>query len=1404
MRPGLGFGRPSPGLGILALSEVNLNERYENMKMNLIMNRPWLAGAALLMLVNTASYGADYPTTLLAEGPLAYWRFSETATSPALPEVVNLGSAGAAANGFLVLDATAGNQGRLGNAIMFVNAANDVGYCGSRLDIPYNPALNPAPPFSIEFWAKPNKLGGDASGSAPMCSMNPSWYGGGNRSGWLFYLNNVGRWQFRLGATSGYAGVCTATSGAAAVGIWQHIVATYDGETARLYANGVEIGTVAAPVAGWTPNNQAPLRIGGTTLHGSLGDGPAPSASGSCGNRGYDGLIDEVAIYPTVLDPETIAAHYSTASSNPVGYADLVLAKNPVGYWNLDESAVAEPDPAGYPVAVNAGSIGAEANVTVPWGALAAQPGPSFGGLGQNNSAVFMDSVRGRLMVGDAAALHISGRITLMAWIKPTVRDFFRNIIAQGWDSSYSETFLRISRGEGSGGYGDGFYYEAGVTDSDGAFYSYNVARAPIPDSDIGSWVFLVGTYDGTSWNLYRNGELVASTETTIGAKNVGTPWTIGGRAGPPSPTGTLNEAGWEADGLFFGGWMDEPAIFNKALSADKIRELYVAAQVAPNITKPPVAPSGIVYSGSSVTFTASAEGGPPLSYSWTLDGAPTGVTAPEYTASNLPAGKHVIAFVVTNPYGTITSPVEVDVVSAPPIITRQPSSATWYAGRPFTFSVAAGGSQPLTYQWKLNGNPIPGATSSTYTDTASAASGGSYTVVVSNSAGQTESDAGSLTVIPITGAYVSAVIADSPLGYWRLGESSGTVAYDYQGGNNGTYYSATLGQPGYSGADTDTAAQFAGVNSRVGDIDGTKINFTGFVSFTLEAWVNGAANQPDQSTIMVKGIGADGTTATEQFAIDVSGGKYRFFVRRDANTIYDTLASVGPNGAWQHVVGVYNETERTMTLYVDGEVQDAGETSPVGLNTTTTPFTIGSKRLGNDPSYNGTFSGLIDEVAVYDHALTAEQVQAHYGAAFGPNVAPQIRTQPQNATNYVTLPASFGVSAFGSVPLSYQWKRNGQDIPGANSYRYALDAVTSADAGDYTVTVSNGAGSVTSDPAKLVVLPAPSADVSVPDLVVHLPFNGSLNDTTGRGNNGTGYRITGGQTNTAAPAYTTGKLGQAVSYATDAGTFDSPLSPPTTSFVSLGVKPDLQFGAETSFTVAFWVRLPLNYIGGDLPFFSTAVGSTFSTGIVLAPSYGSGATASNTGDTEGCWAFSLYDADSNGVGVYGEQLTGTGQINDGEWNHLIYVFDRVNGATVYRNGRIVNGERQSGTSIIDAGDIDTGDPAVIGQDPTGSYPESGSADIDDFGVWRRALTPLEAASIYMAGMNGKSFVYVPPAQAPTMSVGKDGTNWKITYTGTLQSSATASGGYTDVSGASSPFTVPTTTGTQQFYRARN
>jgi hypothetical protein len=1363
------------------------------MKLKLAMSCSRVAGTALLALFSAASHGADYATTVLAEGPLAYWRFNETTTSPALNQVANLGSLGGVANGNLILEVGKGEPGMVGKAVRFLNEGNVVGYCGTKIDVPFHPALNPRGPFSFEFWAKPNLLGGDATGSALACSMNPNFFTGGNRSGWLLYMNNAGRWQFRMGTPGGYAGTCTATKGNAVVGQWQHMVITWDGASMAIYANGEQIGSLtldATAIASWEPNTQTALRMGGTTLHGELGDGPAITASGMAGNRGYDGWLDEVALYGKALGAATIAAHHAAATTNAAGYGAQILADGPIGYWNMDEPAYPAPDSSALPVAVNAGSVGADGNGTNLWGVLAAQDALPYAGFGPNNKACLFDGTSGYVSLGNPQSLNFSGNITMMAWIKPGVKDFFRNILAHGWQGDYQEVFLRLSRGEGASNYGDGNYYELGVTDN----VYYDAAYFPIPEGDINNWVFLAGTYDGSFWRLYRNGNEVASLESPNGALTITNRWSIGSRS-------DANEN--MAEGHFFGGYMDEPAIFNKALSAAKIKEIYLAAQASPVISQAPSAPA-TMFKGDPLALSVWAEGSPTLSYLWLSNGIFLGVTTTNLNLASLDKGLSEFAVVVTNAYGAVTSSVSINVVAAPPVIVKNPAPVWRFEGLPFVFSVSASGSAPLTYQWRANGVDIPGANGPTYSGTASADKAANYSVKITNEAGEAISAEAALTVVNAPKGYGASVLASSPTAYWRLGETSGNVAVDYVGSHNGTYFNALLNQTGYSSLDADKAVSFGGNNSYVGGISGTEINFAGTnASFTLECWVKGAPGQPDESTVIAKGAGSSGTTAGEQFALDVSGGLYRFFVRGGNNSLdYAAVASAGPNGTWQHVVGVYDSADPAspaMHIYVNGALSGSASGRPAGPLPSSAPVSIGSKRLGNDPNYDGSFNGTIDEVAIYPTALAENAIAAHYSDAFGTTLAPRISLPPKAATNYLGLPATFSVSAEGSMPLTYQWKKNGQDIAGATAFNYTINSLTAADAGDYTVTISNTIGTTNSAPATLAVLSAPTK-IAIPGLVLHLPFNGNLTDSTGRGNNGTSIQMTATSSNVAPATYVAGKLGQALHYESQMGAVPAGGATDTNNlYVTLGVRPDLQFSSNVNFTIAYWIRLPLNYVGGDLPFFTTAVGSTFSAGIVLAPSYGDGGTSS-TGESPGGWAMSLYDLSDNGAGHYGE----ISSINDNNWHHLVHVVERGVGSVTYLNGRVAVYTREGGTHMGAAVDIDTGNAATIGQDPTGTYAETGSGDMDDLGIWRRALTPLEAASLYVGGMNGVSFEYVPPAEISLAIEKADGNAVKITWVGgTLQSSDNVAGPYTNMTGANSPLTVTPGSGGATFYRVK-
>ena len=166
-----------------------------------------------------------------------------------------------------------------------------------------------------------------------------------------------------------------------------------------------------------------------------------------------------------------IAAHHDAATTNNAGYSAQILADGPIAYWGFNEPAVTPPDPSTFPSVANSGSLGSAADGTVMWGGLTAQKGPTgadgsgYPGFGAGNQALFLDGRNGYVQLNDAPGLHFNGQITMMAWVKPLAEDFFRDILGHGVDFFGEETFLRISRGSGSTGYGDGNYYEVGSSE---------------------------------------------------------------------------------------------------------------------------------------------------------------------------------------------------------------------------------------------------------------------------------------------------------------------------------------------------------------------------------------------------------------------------------------------------------------------------------------------------------------------------------------------------------------------------------------------------------------------------------------------------------------------------------------------------------------------------------------------------------------------------------------------------------------------------------------------------------------------------------------------------------------------------------------------------------------------------
>jgi hypothetical protein len=178
----------------------------------------------------------------------------------------------------------------------------------------------------------------------------------------------------------------------------------------------------------------------------------------------------------------------------------------------------------------------------------------------------------------------------------------------------------------------------------------------------------------------------------------------------------------------------------------------------APTITTQPL-PNQIKCSGESVSFSVTADGSAPLSYQWQFYNVNhweniSGETGSSYTIASVSvanAGDYRV--IVSNPCGSIVSATAVLTVLTPPTIDVQPLSQTAYVGKSVTFSVAASGTNPLSYQWQFynvdHWENISGGINSSYTiPSVTTANAGNYRVLINNQCGGVISATASLTVL--------------------------------------------------------------------------------------------------------------------------------------------------------------------------------------------------------------------------------------------------------------------------------------------------------------------------------------------------------------------------------------------------------------------------------------------------------------------------------------------------------------------------------------------------------------------------------------------------------------------------------------------------------------------------------
>lgn len=429
-----------------------------------------------------------------------------------------------------------------------------------------------------------------------------------------------------------------------------------------------------------------------------------------------------------------------------------------------------------------------------------------------------------------------------------------------------------------------------------------------------------------------------------------------------------------------------------------------------------------------------------------------------------------------TNTTGVQFAEVEfLGVVShvTPTIYQQPPATHNVYVGGTLALTAIAHGAPTLNYQWYVNSSPILNATNSTLvvSNIQMTDSGKAYACKVTNPDGSVWSQSSTLTVLPISTPYVTAVLADAPVGYWRLDDASdSTIAADVWGCHDGVYINAAPGATGALVGDPDTAVSFGQTiaPSDVNSISGIDVSAptNGDSSFSVEAWIQGTG-YPQSSTA---GIVTLGTWAAESFSLDLGGpgNTLRMFIRDAKGNNYQATSSLTlGDTTWHHAVGVVSLAQSSLSLYIDG-ILSSTVTIPStnGIQTSSIPMTIGN-RMAGDGSYglNLQYFGQIDEVAVYKHALTAAQVASHYTATA---TAPIATLVPTNTVVNAGTTATFRAGAIGSAPLSYQWYDvtggdPGTPVSGQTGANLVLNNVSAALNGTYyRVVVSNPNGSVT------------------------------------------------------------------------------------------------------------------------------------------------------------------------------------------------------------------------------------------------------------------------------------------------------------------------------------------------------
>jgi hypothetical protein len=710
---------------------------------------------------------------------------------------------------------------------------------------------------------------------------------------------------------------------------------------------------------------------------------------------------------------------------------------------------------------------------------------------------------------------------------------------------------------------------------------------------------------------------------------------------------------------------------------------------------------------------------------------------------------------------------------------------------------------------------------------------------------------------------YPSTILADHPIAYYRLEETSGTTAADSSASGlfpgtyivNGSY--PLLGQPGI---DTNSITLSVAAPSSV--TAGYYPEFNQQAPFSFEIWARPVSTDPGNNRCPIgnwSGWGLDSGWYVYQSA----GAPNTFALVCDsANGTWLTSPAFNLL-SWCHLVGTYDGTN--MSFYMNGAL--VGTHSAAGyVANTVNPLALGNR---SDASGYGAFDGGLDEFAYYTN---------HYQVgtnSFRVPALPTILKDTVSVTNYAGQTAQFSVIAGGAAPLAYQWYNGTSPISKATNSALAFITVPTDDGTTYSVIVTNYVGSITSSVATLTVSTNLLIDAPLTSIIRNvgsvaafevvaegaLPItyqwhNGDASLIPGAtnqilwlsnvqlANNGATYYVSvinpytsidtlPATLNVQARPVTNPTNGYAkvvmadgpVAYwqldepngsttAVDAvGSFDGTYLPGTGSFtfdVPTGIPHStngalgVAGGATVSIPYAIEINPPGAFTveGWFKPASLAANGNDYRTALSsMSNPYGAGPTGWLVYQTGGNnWAWWPYNGFWTGV-----QFTDTDPIVAGQWYYLVLTYDGTT-FTFYVNGVAKASGTDSG--YVQNGNVPVGGAASYNYNynttpglPIGSGPYTLGWRVD------QGFNPfsgnMDDVAIYNKVLTPQQ-IQNHFLNTTHLNIVSSGSNIVITWpTGTLQSSTNVIGPYVNVSGATSPYTNSVVGTTQRFYRAQ-